>query len=381
MPFSDAPRQARPTPLDAHTDPIRPAPAQQRGFGQWIISNMKDVRQVLTAPTTSADQVTPKAVKRASGSQRESMNRLLTIFRVVNRAHRTPNDDERAAAIAITRKLMEGLLDLDFAHHLGGNVFARTGVLDAAGDVIDPLVRAWRAFSLGIDEDLGQSIEDRLIEIMLRLERLNDADLTELEDLASRTLQDMDHLCTESPVAGEIAVTHWISPAFLALMPMRLTSVSMLEYLASDPATQERLRADPSLRPAYIHEIERLAGAFRYVVRQIGPQGLDLEHVRLPPRNIVILDLSAANRDPAIWDFPDDLRLDRPRQATASFSFGPLACTGAATSRQFLEKLLDSVLANCRVSAPASGQGGRSVPCAWPVLRGHSRSYLVFEAL
>lgn len=342
---------------------------------------MKDVRQVLSTPATSADHVTPKAILRAVGPDRERMDSLLTIFRVVNRAHRTPNDEERAAAIAITRKLTDGLADADFVRLLSGVISGRITSLDAAGDVIDPLVRIWRARSLEIDTNQGQAVEDRLFEIMVKLERLRDADLADLERLASKTLQDMDHLARQSPVARDIAMTNWISPAFLAIIPMRLTSVSMLEHLAREPVLQERLRAVPSLRAAYIHEIERLAGAFRYVVRQIGPQGLDVGQTRLPPRNIVVLDLSAANRDPDIWDFPDDLRLDRPRQTTASFSFGPLACTGAATSRRFLEKLLDAVLATCRVSEPTSGHGGRPIPCAWSILRGHTRSHLAFEPL
>ncbi|QLQ20230.1 MAG: hypothetical protein HZT43_18960 [Exiguobacterium profundum] len=63
---------------------------------------------------------------------------------------------------------------------------------------------------------------------------------------------------------------------------------------------------------------------------------------------------------------------------TASFSFGPLACTGSQLSRQFLAGLLDAVLQTVRLSLPAPGDEPDRRPTDWSIMRGYTLCRLRF---
>jgi hypothetical protein len=369
MPASEAPAQAAFGALDPNSDPVRPGPPRRRGYGQWVVSRMSDLRAVLSDPATTVDLLTPKAMMHGLRQQDIGADSVLAISRIVGRTHRQPNDAERRSAIAITRRLQAGLADLDLAGAIGAVVGSGPDTIDAQGDLLRPILGAWRASALGIDAELGQRIEDGLVGLIVQMERQGIHALSGLEPLAAATMRDLHRLETGRDDAG-IPVLHWISPAFLAIVPLAHTGVSMLAHLAQSPDLQHRLRRRPELRDGYVREVERLLGAFRYATRQIGPGGLDLGPVRLPPRAVVVLDLSAANRDPEIWDRPDDWCLDRPRSATATFGFGPLGCTGAVLSRQFLGRLLDAVLATARVAETADAGAADRLPADWSIIRG-----------
>lgn len=377
----DAPRLAAARVLDPNTDPLLVGLPRQRGYGQWIVSRMCDVRAVLTDPTTTVDMLTPKAIARFLSQQEITLDQTLEIMRIIGRAHRVPNDAERRDAIAVTRLLQGTLQDLDMASMLGALALAEGRTVDVMADLLRPMLAAWRATALAIDRDLGQRIEDGLLAMMLAVERHGPSDLAPVEPLARAVMQDLTLLEKTRGAAREMPITHWISPAFLALLPIAYTSVSMLAHLADTPELQDALRARPELRPGYIREVERLMNSFRYGTRQIGATGLNLGDAWLPPRSLVVLDFSAANRDPALWQEPDICLLDRPRQPTATFSLGPLACVGGQASRQFLSLLLDAVMERVRVSLPRPGPEPDRLPTQWSITRGYRMCRLCLSSL
>lgn len=370
-PTQDAPRLAAPPALDPNADPLRVGLPKQRGYGQWIVSRMCDVRTVLTDPTTTVDMLTPKAMARFMSQQGVTLEQTMEIVRIVARAHRVPNDAERRDAIAITRLFQGTLQDLDMASALGAIASAEGRTVDVMADILRPMLGAWRATAVAIDPELGQRVEDGLLAMMIAVEQHAPNDFAPIEPLAVAVMQDLTLLAKTRGKAHEMPVTHWISPAFLALLPIAYTSVAMLAHLAETPELQETLRARPELRPGYIREVERLMNSVRYGIRQIGATGLNLGDAWLPPRSLVVLDFSAANRDPALWQEPDTCLLDRPRQPTATFSLGPLACVGGQASRQFLSLLLDAVMQRVRVSLPQPGAEPDRLVTQWSITRGY----------
>jgi hypothetical protein len=370
-----------PLALDPNADPLLVGLPRQRGYGQWIVSRMCDVRTVLTDPTTTVDMLTPKAMARFMSQQGVTLDQTMEIVRVVSRAHRVPNDTERRDAIAVTRLLQATLHDLDMTSPLGAIASAEGHTADVMADLLRPILGAWRATALAIDPELGQRVEDGLLTMMIAVERHGPNDLAPIEPLAVAVMQDLALLERARGKAHEIPIMHWISPAFLALLPIAYTSVSMLAHLAETPELQETLRARPDLRPGYIREVERLMNSFRYGIRQIGATGLNLADVWLPPRSVVVLDFSAANRDPTLWQEPDTCLLDRPRQPTATFSFGPLACVGGQASRQFLSLLLDAVMQRVRVSLPHPGAEPDRLVTQWSITRGYRLCRLCLSSL
>ena len=106
-----------------------------------------------------------------------------------------------------------------------------------------------------------------------------------------------------------------------------------VRLLAEHPDLQDRLRADPSLIPAFVEEALRLESPFRGHYR-MARRTTEIGGETIPAGSPVLLLWGAANRDPAQFDDPDELRLDRahPRGHLA-FGRGLHFCVGAPLAR------------------------------------------------
>lgn len=103
--------------------------------------------------------------------------------------------------------------------------------------------------------------------------------------------------------------------------------------LAEDPPTQHALRADPTLVPAFLEEALRLHSPFRGHYRTV-VRDCDLGGVPLAAGARLMLLWGAANRDPARFDNPDTVDLDRPAARNhLAFGKGLHFCVGAALAR------------------------------------------------
>ncbi|MUL57845.1 cytochrome P450 [Mycobacterium sp. CBMA293] len=103
--------------------------------------------------------------------------------------------------------------------------------------------------------------------------------------------------------------------------------------LATVPDVQEQVRGDPQLLPALLEETLRLESPFRNHHRHIRSDTA-LAGVPLPEDGHLLLLWGSANRDPAAFDDPDALRLDRPNLRNhLAFGKGLHFCVGAALAR------------------------------------------------
>ncbi len=67
---------------------------------------------------------------------------------------------------------------------------------------------------------------------------------------------------------------------------------------------------------------------------RIATEDVDLNGTTIPKGAPVIVALGGANRDPEVFDEPDQLRIDRPEAARhVAFSLGMHHCLGAALAR------------------------------------------------
>ena len=94
----------------------------------------------------------------------------------------------------------------------------------------------------------------------------------------------------------------------------------------------ERLKADPTLVDGAVEECLRIdppaIGA-----RRILHEEAEFGGYRLPPNEVVLACLAAANRDPDVFDDPDAFDIGRTPNPHLSFSTGPHMCLGAALAR------------------------------------------------
>jgi cytochrome P450 len=104
------------------------------------------------------------------------------------------------------------------------------------------------------------------------------------------------------------------------------------QVLLEHPEVLHKLRADPSLIPAFIEETLRYSGPAKEMMRRT-TQDVTLAGVTIPKGEIVLALLAAANRDPA--QFPDPNRFDITREPRphVAFGFGIHFCVGAPLSR------------------------------------------------
>jgi cytochrome P450 len=103
--------------------------------------------------------------------------------------------------------------------------------------------------------------------------------------------------------------------------------------LATRPDLQARLRAEPALIPPFVEEVLRWEAPFRYHPRTV-VRDTSLGGVEIPGGSLALLLWASANRDPAVFDAPDELRVDR-RNVHLHFGFGRGIhhCVGAPLAR------------------------------------------------
>jgi cytochrome P450 len=117
-----------------------------------------------------------------------------------------------------------------------------------------------------------------------------------------------------------------------------------VHLLATDPELQQHLRSNPDLLTPFIEEVLRLESPFRYHLRH-APADCELQDVEIPAGSTVLLMWGAANRDPAEYDQPDSVALDRasPRHHLG-FGRGIHLCVGAPLARLEAEVILARLL-------------------------------------
>jgi cytochrome P450 len=152
---------------------------------------------------------------------------------------------------------------------------------------------------------------------------------------------------------------------------------NLLWRLLEAPERWEAVKANPELIDAAVEESLRfdspVLGLFRTPSRDLRLYG-----VTLPAKAKVMLLFASANRDPEVFDRPDEFRLDRDpeeiRRKLLTFGFGAHYCPGAALARLearvtlelLLERMPDLRLAGepTRI-VPFNLWGRASLPLAW----------------
>ncbi|MGE4607733.1 MAG: cytochrome P450, partial [Myxococcota bacterium] len=161
------------------------------------------------------------------------------------------------------------------------------------------------------------------------------------DDLVSDLLQaqDADDRLTEDDVVMLISGIVAAGSETTALGGMALIAT-----LLNHPEPLARLRADRSIMPKAVNEIIRFAfggpaGLPRYAVRDFELRGKPIKKGQM-----LMLSFGGANRDPAIYDKPDEIDFDRDNRELITFGQGPHFCLGANLARQEMGSMLDALL-------------------------------------
>ncbi len=139
-----------------------------------------------------------------------------------------------------------------------------------------------------------------------------------------------------------------------------------------------RLRADPELLPVAIEEMLRLVPLGHGVsFARVATEDVELSGTRIAAGDAVLVSPQAANRDPAVFEAPDELRLDRGDNPHLAFGQGIHHCLGAPLSRMELRVAFARLLATLpglRLAVPAAdvpwqsgllSRGPVALPVTW----------------
>jgi cytochrome P450 len=231
--------------------------------------------------------------------------------------------------------------------------------LDASGfDLIDevalPLPIAVICHLLGVpaeDEDkfrvwgndVASSLDPSTTRSQSKRVEASDRALTAyLKDLVAKRRLDPDESLLSALIAVEeegdrLTFGELVSTALLILIAGFETTVNLIGNgtvaLLSEPESWRRLSEEPPAVALAIEELLRYDSPVQLTSRT-ATEELELEGETLPRGQNVILALGGANRDPAAFDEPDRLLIDREDAGRhLSFSMGLHHCLGAALAR------------------------------------------------
>ncbi|UCI25677.1 cytochrome P450 [Mesorhizobium sp. B2-8-5] len=117
----------------------------------------------------------------------------------------------------------------------------------------------------------------------------------------------------------------------------------MLHWLAEHPKALERLAEEPALVPTAVEEFLRYSSPIEIFGRNAS-HDLCLHGRNIREGDIVALGFGSANRDPSVFEAPNELRLDRNPNKHLTFGAGPHLCAGAGVARMEMAVTLETLI-------------------------------------
>ncbi len=122
---------------------------------------------------------------------------------------------------------------------------------------------------------------------------------------------------------------------------------NLLYALGTHPEQYARVRANPELIPATVHEALRFESPVRGFTR-LAPNGYEAGDVRIPAGERVLLLYGAANRDERRFAEPDRFDVTRDARDHLAFGHGVYRCAGGHLAQLELESLLRALVPRVR---------------------------------
>jgi len=308
--------------------------------GFWMLTRHADIERVLRDPstfTTTVQNVVPRVAFTGRRPPlhldppehtpyRRVLNRFFTKSKVEALAPRI-----REVAIELLEPLLaagEGDFCRDFTHPLPGLVFAHFFHLPRA------TAMRIREVTEGYDLALQQANDELVKQASLRLYEIASEMIQErkarpmspAEDPTSALLAATDHgeKLPEDMVLGtlrQFIVVGMIAPiVFLG---------SCVVHLSEHPELQQKLRDQPTLIPAAVHEYLRLFTPYRGFART-ARRDVQIQGRLIGVDEPIALNYASANRDEAVFPDGDRFILRRPNIGRhLAFGGGPHRCAGA----------------------------------------------------
>lgn len=322
--------------------------------GSWMVTKYDDVRDIVMDP----ERYSSRAIEVAGPVPppgRELFMPPLTSGPQEHKAHRdvlmpyfTP---ERVAQLEpVVREEARRLV----------RAIAEKGHGDAVEEFAMPLALTVISNILQVPVDA----RDRFVDWVVRLIRLGPLDQAVRSAVIQEKLQYLEQLLQErtrnpgddlisyiahATIDGEpLSRRHKLGSLFLLVLAGADTTWSAigasLWHLATHPDDRAKLAADPGImKTTAVEELLRVYAPVS--IARLATEEVDLHGRCVAAQDRIILPLAAANRDPDVFEDPDEVKLDRKRNRHLTFSSGPHRCLGSNVARLELRVALEEWLA------------------------------------
>jgi cytochrome P450 len=244
-----------------------------------------------------------------------------------------------------------------------GNVVPITVISRLIGFRNSDLDRLLRA-AFDSTELLGSTLSrERLIELITRSNDIGAWIADQLAIAANEPGEDILSSIAHGVETGALSASAGIVILHTLLSAGGESTTSLIgnavRLMADHRDLQQHLRQQPELIPNFVEEALRLESPFRHHLRSV-PRDTTLGDVDIPAGATILMFWGAANRDPAAFEHPDEIVLDRPRRHVA-FGRDIHFCAGAPLARLEARVVLRALLEHTSSITLDPGQPPRRV--------------------
>ena len=309
---------------DPRFTPVAPVPSDRpfwRTFNRWLL--MLDGPKHTTIRRLIVAAFTAHAVEQYRPLVEQTVARLLDELQP-----RGEMDLRRQFAFRLPTHVIAELMGLPAS--------AREGLELLVGDVDQAFVHQ--------NEESYLTRGDRaMVELLARMDRL----LVERHGTGGGDLLSRLAAGEDDPTGAGINHDDLVANAVFLLEAGHESTMNALTsgvyMLLVHPPQLERLRNEPSLIPAAVEEILRIASPIGIVPRTARAD-VDLPQGCLPGGTTIPFFLGAVNRDPAVFAEPDVFDVTRVTNPHLAFASGFHRCVGAALARLELQVALAALI-------------------------------------
>jgi cytochrome P450 len=247
---------------------------------------------------------------------------------------------------------------------------ASAGECDLITDFAEEVPMTVLCHVLGLDGDKRTEVRERTLAVMSAAED-PERGAAAFMDFAAFGIAEVHrrrglapHTDADTDIAGEDAVStiaRWrmggrpmsdlefgqaMNSVLIAGHGTSISGIGSLFYeVLSRPHLRDELAADPSLIPLAVEESLRLHPPFFGLYRRATAR-VTIAGTTIRPDESVMVCWAAANRDPKVFEQPDEFRLDRPKSPERHLTFGVglHACPGQMVVRMEMRILLTELL-------------------------------------
>ena len=328
------------------------------GQPTWAVTRHEDIRAMLSDPRFSSDRRRPGFPSLFAGAHDDTSRAAPTMITMDppqhTQARREVLGEFTVRRMQALRPRIQEIVDRQLDLLTGGPRAA--DLVTALALPVPSLVICELIGVPYADHDFFQDRSSRLLRhTTTGPERLQVRDdlAGYLRELLARKMQNpgddlLGRQIRKQQEAGDVRPADLIGLAFLLLIAGHETTANMISLgvlaLLEHPEVRQSVRDDPAKTPAAVEELLRYFSIVDMAVARIATADVELGGVLIRAGEGAIALGSAANRDPAAFECPDELDIDRRDRHHLAFGFGAHQCLGQNLARMELQIVFDTLV-------------------------------------